>query len=37
MKSKNPWIQHVKEVRKQYPKLTLKEQLIIAKRSYKKK
>lgn len=32
----NPWMQHVKQIRKQYPELTLKEQLKIAKRTYKK-
>lgn len=32
----NPWIEHVKRVKKQYPTLTLKEVLIIAKRTYTK-
>jgi hypothetical protein len=36
MKTKNPWIIHVKKVKKENPKLALKEILKIAKRSYKK-
>jgi hypothetical protein len=35
-KKTNPWIAHVKKVKKENPKLSLKEILIRAKRSYKK-
>lgn len=36
MKKTNPWLEHVKKVKKENPKLSFKEVLIKAKRSYKK-
>jgi hypothetical protein len=33
---KNKWIDHVKKIRKENPNLTLKEQLILAKESYRR-
>lgn len=33
----NPWLEHVKKVRKKYPKLSYKEALVKAKSTYKKK
>jgi len=32
----NPWKEHCEDVKRQYPKLTLKERLKIAARTYKK-
>jgi len=37
VKKTNPWLVHVKKVKKAHPKKALKEVLKIAKTSYKKK
>jgi hypothetical protein len=36
-KTSNPWIKHVKSVRKEHPKLSYKEVLVLASKSYKPK
>jgi len=36
MASTNPWIQHVKDVKKKNPALSLKDVLKLASKSYKK-
>lgn len=36
MKSKNPWLVHVKKVKKENPNISFKEVLAKAKKSYKK-
>lgn len=36
MKSNNPWMEHLKEIKKQNPKLSLKERMKLAKATYKK-
>lgn len=36
VKKVNKWIVHIKQVKKANPKLTLKETIMLAKKSYKK-